>query len=100
MSLGHQFFGGSFRNTPARTMPTVMMMPWTMMKCFAADGLMTTAPPPELNPPIATMNGTAPYAQPPLTNPVRQPFFSGYHFATMLMALEYTMPEPMPPSTA
>ncbi len=50
--------------------------------------VMVTAPVGELAAPMMKMNGTAPYAQPPFTNPVRQPFFSGYHFATMLMALE------------
>jgi hypothetical protein len=46
------------------------------------------------------MNGTDPWAQPLLTNPVCQPFLFGYHLATILMQLEYTIPEPMPPSTA
>ena len=81
-------------------MPTVMMMAWTQMKVLTPDGLRVPTPPPVLNPPMTRMNGTAPYAQPPLTKPVRQPFRSGYHLATMLMQLEYTMPEPMPPSTA
>src|SRR5215469_3093381 len=61
---------------------------------------MLPAPDPVDAAPMPMMNGTARYAQPPLTNPVRHPFLSGYHLATMLMQLEYTMPEPMPPSTA
>jgi len=87
-------------NQPAMPMPTVMMMPWVRMNTFTVWGLRLPTPPPVMNPPTTRMNGTEPYAQPPFTNPVRQPFFSGYHLATMLMALEYTIPEPMPPSTA
>src|SRR6266702_4029887 len=99
-SDGHQFLGGSFMNMPATKMPTVMMAPWTRMKSRTEVGESVPTPAPVEKPPTARMNGTEPYAQPPLTNPVRQPFFSGYHLATMLIALEYTIPEPMPPSAA
>ena len=61
ISFGHQFFGGSFMNQPARTMPTVMIEPWTKMNVLTAPGLMLAeAPPPEANPPMAMMNGTEP----------------------------------------
>src|SRR5579875_505148 len=85
---GHQFLGGSFISIPAMKMPTVMIAPWIRMNSFTAEGVRLPTPAPVLNPPTARMNGTEPYAQPPLTNPVRQPFLSGYHFATMLMQLE------------
>src|SRR5882757_8340625 len=85
-SDGHQFLGGSFMNMPATKMPTVMMAPWTRMKSRTEVGESVPTP--------------APVEKPPLTNPMRQPFFSGYHLATMLIALEYTIPEPMPPSAA
>ncbi len=61
ISFGHQFFGGSIRNQPAMTMPTVMMMPWRMMKFLTCDGVkVAEAPAPEVNPPMAMMNGTDP----------------------------------------
>ena len=48
-------------NTPARAMPTVMIEPWTKMKVLTDPGLMlAAAPPPEVKPPMAMMNGTAP----------------------------------------
>ena len=69
-------------------MTTVMMIPCTMMYVLVVLGLIVVAPPWVEAAPMPMMKGTAPYAQPPLTKPMRQPFFSGYHFATMLMQLE------------
>ncbi len=45
------------------------------------------------------MNGSDPYAKPPLTKPVRAPRRSGNHLPTMLMHVAYTSPAPMPPTT-
>jgi hypothetical protein len=42
-------------------MPTVMMMPWTRMKCWTAEAdRMLPTPPPVAKPPTARMNGTDP----------------------------------------
>ena len=88
-AAGHQFCGGSFMSSPPMMIPTVMMTPVMMMNCRIAPGLSAADPTPEPEvkpdtPPIATMKGTEPYAQAPFTNPVLHPFFSGYHFDTML----------------
>src|SRR5699024_8769801 len=90
MWAGHQLRGGSMRTRPAVETTT------TVTTAASVRTTVTPEPPSHM---ISAMLGTAPQANPPVTNPLVVTRLSGNHLETVVRHVVYTAPAPIPPTS-